>query len=109
MDQSTGPPLAVRVNEAVLPTASVMLFVLTLSVPAVACGDEVGALLLEPVPEPEVEPEPDEAGADEDEPADDEATDVGTGTTELPCTGSDDAADDADGVPVFEGLAWEGL
>ena len=51
MDQDTGPPSAVRVNELLDPTVSAMLFVETLSVPSVgADGDEPAPLLPEPPP-----------------------------------------------------------
>jgi hypothetical protein len=49
MDQSTGPPFAVKVNELLDPTASAMLLVETLSVPS------VGATVDEPPP-PLVDP-----------------------------------------------------
>jgi hypothetical protein len=49
MDQDTGPPSAVRVNELLDPTVSAMLFVETLSVPSVgADGDESAPPLAEP-------------------------------------------------------------
>jgi hypothetical protein len=49
MDQDTGPPSAVRVNELLDPTVSAMLFVEALSVPSVgADGDESAP----PLPEP---------------------------------------------------------
>src|ERR1700761_4924746 len=49
MDQYTGPPFAVRVNELLDPTVSAMLFVETLSVPSVgADGDEPAPPLLDP-------------------------------------------------------------
>jgi hypothetical protein len=51
MDQDTGPPSAVRVNELLDPTVSAMLFVETLSVPSVgADGDESAPPLSEPPP-----------------------------------------------------------
>jgi hypothetical protein len=51
MDQDTGPPFAVRVNGLLDPTVSAMLFVETLSVPAVgADGDEPAPPLLDPPP-----------------------------------------------------------
>jgi hypothetical protein len=51
MDQDTGPPFAVRVNELLDPTVSAMLFVETLSVPSVgADGDEPAPPLLDPPP-----------------------------------------------------------
>ena len=49
MDQSTGPPFAVKVNELLDPTASAMLLVETLSVPS------AGATVDEPPP-PLVDP-----------------------------------------------------
>jgi hypothetical protein len=49
MDQATGPPLAVKVNELLDPTASAMLFVETLSVPSVgATADEPPPPLVDP-------------------------------------------------------------
>lgn len=51
MDQCTGPPFAVRVNELLDPTVSAMLFVETLSVPLVgADGEEPAPPLLDPPP-----------------------------------------------------------
>ena len=49
MDQDTGPPSAVRVNELLDPTLSGMLFVETLSVPSVGADDDESA---PPLPEP---------------------------------------------------------
>jgi hypothetical protein len=49
MDQSTGPPFAVKVNELLDPTASAMLLVETLSVPAAgATADEPPPPLVDP-------------------------------------------------------------
>lgn len=53
MDQCTGLPFAVRVNELLDPTVSAMLFVETLSVPLVgADGEEPAPPLLDPPPAP---------------------------------------------------------
>jgi hypothetical protein len=104
MDQLTGPPCAVSVNEP-LPSPTIeMLFWETLSVPAVVEDDEPDSLPLEWEPEfwlePELEldvdpePEVDAAGDAED---DDELPPLETGTDELPVTGSADAGD---GVPA---------
>ena len=51
MDQDTGPPSAVRVNELLYPTVSGMLFVETLSVPSVGADvDEPAPPLVDPPP-----------------------------------------------------------
>lgn len=57
MDQLTGPPFAVRVNEPLDPTVSAMLFDETLSVPSVSAGaDEPPPSLVDPPPVPVLVP-----------------------------------------------------
>ena len=103
MDQLTGPPCAVSVNEP-LPSPTIeMLFCETLSVPAEGEDDEPDPPPLDPEPELglelelelDVDPEPevDPVGVADD----DELPPLETGTDELPATGSADAGD---GVPA---------
>ena len=113
MDQDTGPPSAVRVNELLDPTVSAMLFVETLSVPSVgADGDEPAP----PLPEPPAAAVPvpvEVVGAGAllaDEPPLPElgvvALPVGVDCDTLPVR--DEGDGDAEGV-VPDGFAWPGL
>lgn len=119
IDQLTGPPWAVSVNELLPAPAIAMRDLDTLSVPA--AGAEAGEsdppepdpwLPDDPDPkEAELEPEAARVDVDAEALADGEMEPPESGTAELAATGSADGSAVGDGDPAFarEGFAWAGL